>query len=92
MDIDKCRACRPIGTGSAMSDHFPALLPCPFCGGIPGIHERGNDHTRTRSVTIKCPACRCERTDAAMRNPMAWLREVAAENWNTRKGPAAKEE
>lgn len=60
------------------------LLPCPFCGTAPTITEIGNDLTRKRSVTIKCPSCRIQRTDAALRNSMEWLRQVAIEAWNQR--------
>lgn len=60
------------------------LLPCPFCGSYPKIIERGNDRTYRRFITIKCPICRAERTDGAIKHDMEWVRETAIENWNKR--------
>jgi len=64
------------------------LLPCPFCGAAPVMDHKGNDFTKRRSVTVRCPNCRVQRTDAAMRNSIAWLEEVAIEQWNQRVEPA----
>ena len=69
---------------SALSAGLGALLPCPFCGGEPKILHKGNDHTKSRSVTIKCGCCRVERTDSALRNSMDWLENMAIKQWNTR--------
>lgn len=63
------------------------FLPCPFCGNPPLVIYKGNDHTAKKSVTVKCPKCRVERTDAALRgreNHWLWLRETALKNWNAR--------
>jgi len=60
------------------------LLACPFCGSEPTIKHIGNDHTKTRSIEIKCPKCRVKRIDAARRFSFAWLERVTAENWNRR--------
>lgn len=60
------------------------LMPCPFCGTIPAVREIGNEWTKKRSIVIKCPKCRCQRTDATMRFAFDWLRDVAAKNWNQR--------
>lgn len=60
------------------------LLPCPFCGGDPEIRRQGNDHTKSRRVVIRCPSCRVERADAAIRHGMDWLEGIAVEHWNTR--------
>ena len=46
--------------------------------------RQGNDRTSKRKITVRCPDCRIERRDSAIRNPMAWLERVAAENWNQR--------
>ena len=60
------------------------LEPCPFCGAIPVYQYIGNEMTQKRSIVIKCPHCRIERKDSAMRNDFEWLEKVAVENWNTR--------
>jgi hypothetical protein len=60
------------------------LMPCPFCGGEPEMLRKGNDHTKKRSITIRCPDCRVERTDAALIHSMAWLEELSTRNWNVR--------
>lgn len=63
------------------------LAPCAFCGGAPEVRKIGNEHTKM-AVTIRCPDCRVERTDAT---PKAynhanhdWLLAVATKNWNRR--------
>ncbi|WP_165424212.1 Lar family restriction alleviation protein [Pseudoxanthomonas winnipegensis] len=61
------------------------LKPCPFCGGKPILHEAGNDYTKSRRVVIKCPSCRAQRADSALRHSMEWLIGVATEHWNRRK-------
>lgn len=63
------------------------LLACPCCGADPVMHQKGSDWTRTRKVTIKCPECRLQRTDAALRHDMAWLIDVSTKAWNTRTDP-----
>lgn len=60
------------------------LSPCPFCGAEPKITYKGNDHTKTRSITIKCIGCRAHRTDGTMRNDITWLEKIAVEAWNRR--------
>lgn len=78
---------RPIGREleNNMETKKPqTLLPCPFCGEAPKIIQVGNDFTKKRKITIKCPKCRAERTDASMRNGIDWLEKVAIENWNQR--------
>ena len=60
------------------------LSPCPFCGESPKVIYKGNDQTRDRSITVKCPKCRVQRTDAAIRHNFEWLEAVAFENWNKR--------
>jgi sarcosine oxidase delta subunit len=64
-----------------------SLLPCPFCGSLPLFIEIGNDLSYKRSVIVKCPNCRIQRTDSALRKEMAWLRAIATENWNQRSKP-----
>jgi hypothetical protein len=71
-------------TAEVEESNSTPLLCCPFCGAQPKLTERGNDHTKKRSVTIKCPKCRIERTDAALKFDMAWLVKTATENWNNR--------
>ena len=69
--------------GSELSDQLEPL-PCPFCGHKPDILRKGNDFTKTRHVTVRCPKCRAERTDGAIRNSMEWLVGIAVQNWNQR--------
>lgn len=63
------------------------LLPCPMCGAEPDAIEVGNDHTKKRSLTIKCPKCRVQITNSAMRFSMEWLHEISANQWNCRHTP-----
>ena len=60
------------------------LIPCPFCGGEPEIRCKGNNYTKSRSITIKCKNCRSKRTDATVRHSMEWIERVAIERWNQR--------
>lgn len=63
------------------------LLPCPFCNDPPTVLKKGNEHTRM-SVTILCPKCRAERTDATPKTfnhaNHDWLLAIATKNWNKR--------
>jgi hypothetical protein len=61
------------------------LLPCPFCGGMPELKYIGNDRSKKRAITIRCPGCRIERTDASLRFGFDWIEGIVAKNWNTRK-------
>jgi hypothetical protein len=65
------------------------LLPCPFCGCQPELKYIGNDRLKKRSITIKCPNCRIERTDSALRFGFEWLEGVVEKNWNTRSNGVA---
>lgn len=64
------------------------LLDCPFCGERPVSFLRGNQHLnkmrRKVSITIKCPNCRIQRTDAVISHSIEWLEETAIRNWNVR--------
>lgn len=60
------------------------LFECPFCGGEPKVTHKGNDHTRSRCVEIKCTKCRCFRIDAGIRTSMTAIESVAVKNWNQR--------
>ena len=60
------------------------LLPCPFCGGTPDIMRQGNNYTKRRRIVIRCPKCRIERADAAIKHGMDWLEKIAVKNWNQR--------
>lgn len=60
------------------------FLSCPFCGSKPEVKYIGNNRTKKRAIRVKCPKCRIERTDAALRYGFDWLEEVAAKNWNQR--------
>ena len=60
------------------------LKLCPFCGETPEIIMIGNDYTKTRKVEIRCPLCRIQRTDAAIKQTHEWLRLKAINKWNER--------
>lgn len=60
------------------------LLACPFCGGTPEFRLQGNDHTRTRKLTLKCLGCRFQITNGAIRHGVEWLYEITTAAWNTR--------
>ena len=67
---------------------LPELIDCPFCGGRPVAFLRGNTYLNKMgkkvSITIKCPKCRIQRTDAAFMNSLEWLEEIAIKHWNNR--------
>lgn len=63
------------------------LLECPFCGSDPVAIHIGNNHTKIRKIVIKCPECRCQRKDAALRNGFEWLEKISADSWNKRPQP-----
>lgn len=60
------------------------ILPCPFCGTVPQIITRGNEHTKRRSVTLWCSECRVERTEAGLILTFDELHSIAKRNWNQR--------
>lgn len=63
------------------------LKPCPFCGSEPAEPVFiGNDHTKKRTVTIKCKAPGCTKgvTVGALRFSHKWCHEEAVKKWNTR--------
>ena len=64
------------------------LKDCPFCGGRPIAFLQGNEHLNRMgkrvSITIKCPDCRIQRTDAVRRHNLEWLESIAIGHWNNR--------
>ena len=63
------------------------LKPCPFCGSEAAEPVFiGNDHTKKRTVTIKCKAPGCTKgvTVGALRFSHEWCHEEAVKKWNTR--------
>lgn len=66
---------------------LPELLDCPFCGKKPVAYLKGNEYSKTRSITIKCPNCLIKRTTGAIRQPTEWLESKAIELWNNRITP-----
>ena len=69
---------------SPYTDQIIDLLDCPFCGAHPEVKHIGNAYTKSRKITIRCPSCRVERTDATIRFDFVWLERVAEEHWNQR--------
>jgi len=67
------------------------LKACPFCGGEPQLKVIGNDYTKKRSVLIRCPKCRIQVTNSALRNSMEWLIDISIKEWNTRTSPPHSE-
>ena len=62
------------------------LKPCPFCDGEAEMKRAGNEHTKKRSITIKCTKCRVKRIDATIRYDFRWLESIATKAWNRRAG------
>ena len=64
------------------------LKDCPICGSRPIAFLQGNEYLNKRgkkvSITVKCPKCRIQRTDAVIKNSIEWLEETAIKNWNER--------
>ena len=62
------------------------LLNCPFCDSLPNVKHIGNDHTKTRSIEIKCEnrMCRATMKNSALRLPFNCLEEISSKNWNRR--------
>ena len=62
------------------------LLPCPFCNSKARLVKIGNDHTKKRSVNIKCTnkSCRIERTTGAIRFGHDFCEKEIVKHWNTR--------
>lgn len=67
-----------------------SLLPCPFCGCEPAWRHTGNNHTKSRRLTVSCSGCRVQLTNGAIRNDFAWLEKITAAAWNQRTGGAAR--
>lgn len=63
---------------------YDELKPCPCCGGEAELKFKGNDWTKTRSVTIKCKKCRLQRTDGAIKFDSKWCAETCIDLWNKR--------
>ena len=60
------------------------LKPCQ-CGSIYiEITRIGNDHTKSRSIKIRCSNCRLERTVSSIRQNFEWLENEATKAWNFR--------
>ena len=60
------------------------LKPC-LCGSsaIESIRI-GNDHTKSRSIKIRCRNCRLERTVSSIRKNFEWLENESIKAWNFR--------
>jgi len=62
------------------------IKDCPCCGSIAIIIEIGNNHTKKRSVEIKCTnsMCRLKMINKAIKNDIEWLIITSVESWNKR--------
>lgn len=61
------------------------LKPCPFCGGIPYWHLKGNDHTSSRTIVIKCSHCGVEMKMSGKALGIQPIVSRIIEKWNNRK-------
>ena len=60
------------------------LLDCPFCGTKPIAYLQGNEYTKKRFITIKCPKCLVQRKVGAISQPTEWLEGKSIQLWNNR--------
>lgn len=59
------------------------LLDCPFCGGRPIAFLQGNEHTKTRAITVKCTSCPVSMKQRT-RYGVVWLEDLMIDRWNRR--------
>lgn len=62
----------------------PWLLPCPFCGGMPTYHVKGNKSMEKRTLVVECGTCNVKMSTSALRLSDEWLWSIAIQKWNTR--------
>jgi Lar family restriction alleviation protein len=60
------------------------LAPCPFCGDPPEWFVKGNDHTPSRSVVVKCVHCNVRMQISGRKLTTLELAERMIRKWNTR--------
>ncbi len=60
------------------------LSDCPFCGSEPEVSHIGNNHTKKRTIEIKCKGCNVKMRNSAMKNNFSWLESVSVKKWNNR--------
>lgn len=60
------------------------LKNCPFCGCIPVWHLKGNEHTPSRTIVIKCPECGVEMKMSGRAFGVQPLALHITEKWNKR--------
>jgi hypothetical protein len=60
----------------------PEMLPCPFCGEMPEIHERRDGDGTLYGWTIDCgnPSCPC------LPSALEKTYDETVKAWNTRSG------
>lgn len=63
---------------------LPELSKCPFCGEEPIAYLKGNEYSKKRSITIKCPKCLIKRTTGAISQSTEWLEGKSIQLWNNR--------
>lgn len=55
------------------------LKPCPFCGGIAEIKQKG-----INGLEIKCSDCIAKMTQKVIYKSLEWLKEEMVKDWNNR--------
>ena len=60
------------------------MEPCPLCKKEVSKAFIGNNHTKKRSIEIKCRPCNLTMKMSALRFSHEWLDEKITETWNKR--------
>ena len=60
------------------------LKPCPFCGGTPIWHHKGNDFTPSRTIVIECKPCNISMQIKGRLLGIDRLEDIIVKKWNNR--------
>ncbi len=62
------------------------LKPCPFCEAEAKMKFIGNEHTKSRTIEVKCSnsECRVTMKNGAIRFGFDWLEDISIKAWNRR--------